>query len=88
MTSVLSSGNVLTQSHVILYFTEESGDLSVYMLAIDEVTAVDLEEKGSPIKDSVYIVRTSDPDRWIKLFLSTEQKGDEKFVAALRKRIG
>lgn len=87
LSSVLESGNILTTSRVILYYTEENGDLSTYALPLNEVTSVELEVQGSPISDSVYIVHTATPDRWIKLFLSTEQKGDQKFVEALKGKI-
>lgn len=87
LTSVLESGNILTTSHVILYFMEENGEISTYAIPLDEVTAVELEDPGSLISDSVYIVRTAIPDTWIKLFLSVEQKGDQKFVTALRESI-
>ncbi|GAB60759.1 hypothetical protein [Rheinheimera nanhaiensis] len=88
LTSVLESGNILTTSHVILYYTEDNGKLNIYALPLDEVTAVEIEKPGTPVSDSIYIVRTETPDRWIKLFLSIEQKGDQKFVAALKARIG
>jgi hypothetical protein len=87
LSSVLESGNILTTSHVIFYYTEENGDLSIYSLPLNEVTSVELEEQGSLISDSVYIVHTATPDRWIMLFLSTEQKGDQKFVEALKRKI-
>ena len=32
-------------------------------------------------------ISTNDPERWIKLFLSIEQKGDQNFVSALRRKI-
>lgn len=87
LTSVLESGNILTRSEVILYYTDEQGQINVFAIPLEEVVAVDLEEAGTSISDSVYRVRTASPDRWIKLFLSIEQKGDEKFVAELRNRI-
>lgn len=87
ISSVLESGNILTTNHVILYYTEANGELSIYALPLDEVTAVEIEKPGTPVSDSVYIVRTETPDRWIKLFLSIEQKGDKKFVSALKARI-
>jgi hypothetical protein len=87
LTSVLESGNILTASHVIVYYAEENGELSIHELPLNEVTGVELEEQGSLIGNSVYIVRTATPDRWIKLLLSIEQRGDQKFVEALKARI-
>ncbi len=87
LTSVLESGNILTKKEVILYYTDDQGLVNTYAIPLDDVVAVDLEEAGSSISDSIYIVRTATPDRWIKLFLSVEQNGHEKFVDALRNRI-
>ena len=87
LTSVLESGNILTKKEVILYYTDEQDQIVKYAIPINEVIAVDLEEAGTSISDSIYLVRTASPDYWIKLFLSIEQKGDEKFVGELRNRI-
>ena len=83
VTSIMQSGNVLTQERVILYLTDENNELQVYALGLNEVTHVTQEIKGSTFEDSVYLVSTQDPDRWLKLFLSTEQKGDQAFVDEL-----
>lgn len=87
LSSILESGNVMTQDRVILYFTDENGDLQVYEIYLNEITEVVLESQGNAIDDSVYRVNTRNPDLWLKLYLSSEQKGDQKFVNALRNRI-
>lgn len=85
--TVLASGNILTSDRVILYLTNEQQEIEVYEIPIDQIVAVDLRQKGSPFQDSEYMVRTNDQDVWLKLFLSIEQKGDEKFVKALRNKL-
>lgn len=87
LSSILESGNVLTQDRVILYFTDENSELQVYEIFLDQITEIVLESQGSAIDDSVYKVKTRDPDLWLRLFLSSEQKGDRKFVKALRDKI-
>ncbi len=87
MISILESGNVLTQDRVILYMIDENDALQVYEIPLNEITDVVLESEGDVVNDSVYKVTTKDPERWIKLFLSVEQKGDQKFVQALRNKI-
>lgn len=87
LSSILESGNVLTQDRVILYFTNEGGEVEVYEIFFDEITAVTMEEPGSSLSDSVYRVSTNVPDRWLKLFLSVEQKGNNKFVDDLERRV-
>ncbi len=85
--SILESGNVLTQDRVILYLTDENKELQVYEISLNEITEVVLESQGGTFNDSVYIVSTNDPERWLKLYLSPEQKGDQKFVKAIRENI-
>lgn len=87
LTSILESGNILTKDRVILYVTDESEGLQVYEIPLNEITDVVLESQGDTLNDSVYKVTTKDPDQWLKLFLSVEQKGDQKFVTALRDRL-
>lgn len=87
LSSILESGNILTQDRVILYFTDENEELQIYEIYLDEITAVESESQGDAFNDSIYKVSTDDPDRWLKLFLSVEQKGDQKFVEALRSMI-
>ena len=87
LSSILEGGNILTQDRVILYLTDEQRELQIYELPLNEITDVALESQGDALNDSVYRVSTRDPERWLKLFLSTEQKGDLKFIAALRDSI-
>lgn len=86
-TSILESGNILTEEQVLLYFTDENEQLSVYYLPIRDIVKVTLDESDSDSFANAYVVSTNDPDRWLKLYLSTEQKGDEKFIAKLRSKI-
>lgn len=87
LSSILESGNILTQDGVFFYLTDENNELQVYKLPITEITDVILESQGDTFNDSEYKVSTNDPERWLNLYLSVEQKGDQKFVAALRNRI-
>jgi hypothetical protein len=87
LTSILESGNILTTNNVILYYTNDGGELEIYEIPLNDVTDVMLESQGDTINDSVYKVVTDQSDVWIKLFLSNQQKGDQKFVQAIRDRI-
>jgi len=84
LTSILEGGNILTNKRVITYFTDEQDQITNYPMQIEDVVSVALEESGSSLSDSVYLVKSNSPNRWIRLHLSVEQKGDEKFVAELR----
>lgn len=87
LSSILESGNILTQDRVIFYVTDENEGLQIYEIPVNEITNVEIESQGDIFNDSVYKVNTKDPNRWLKLFLSVEQKGDQKFVKALRDRL-
>jgi len=87
LSSVLEGGNVLTQDRVILYTNEEKQGLQVYELWLDEITEVSLEQAGDWASESVYLVETKHPDRWIRLYLSPELDGDQTFILALRAKM-
>lgn len=87
LSSILESGNVLTDDRVILYLTDENNELQIYEIPIAQISDVILEYQGDAINDSIYKVTSSDPERWLKLFLSIEQKGDKKFVSAIRAKM-
>ena len=84
LTSILESGNILTFDRVIYYELNRNNEIEIYEIPLQEITEVVLETQGNSFNDSVYRVNTRDPDRWLRLFLSTEHKGDKKFVDALR----
>lgn len=86
--SPLESGHVLTEDRVILYHAREEDGLDVYSIDLDDVTQVAVEDPGGAFANSVHVVYTADPEVWLKLFLSTERKGDQQFVGAIRKMIG
>lgn len=85
LSSILESGNILTQDRVIYYEQDENNTIQVYEVFLNEITDVILESEEI-IGDNVYKVKTNNSERWIKLFLSSEQKGDQKFVKALRNK--
>ncbi|MEL7023950.1 MAG: hypothetical protein AAGL69_09410 [Pseudomonadota bacterium] len=85
--TLLASGNVLTDRRVVAYHTLENGEREVFPVRFEHIVSVELEEPGGSMSDSIYRIEQEDPDNWVRLFLSTEQKGDEAFIAALRQRI-
>jgi hypothetical protein len=87
LSSILEGGNILTQDRVIVYINSEEEGLKAYALPINEITDVVLESQGGSFSTSEYKVNTRDPDRWLKLSLSGEQKGDRQFVRALRAKL-
>ena len=87
LTSILEEGVVLTQENVTYYLTNEKEEVEVYQLPIQEITHVELELEGNTFNDSIYKVGTKDPERWMKIYLSAESRGDQRFVRALRAQL-
>ena len=89
--SILESGHILTQDRVISYATDEVEGLHVYEIPLSEVTDVALESEGEDFDGSVlhniYLISTNDPESSLKLILSAERSGDQKFVDAIHDSI-
>ncbi|MDX2418001.1 MAG: hypothetical protein QNK19_11130 [Xanthomonadales bacterium] len=87
LTSVLEGGAVLSDIGVTTYFTNAQDELEVYWLPYDQISSVELFEAGTSMDDSVYQVNSVDEDGWIRIQLSTTDKGDIIFVEEMRKEI-
>lgn len=87
LTSLMESGNVLTDRRVILYVTDENEELMIYEMPLSDVRSVELETTDGLTSISEYRVIGEGDDNWLMLYLSTESRGDQDFVAALRKHI-
>lgn len=87
LTNVLEGGSVLTEDRVILYFKDENQALKVYELYFDDITSVELIQMGNFMNDSIYRVNGQQPDAWLQLALSAENRGDVLFVEALRTKV-
>ena len=86
-TSVLEGGSVLTSDRVILYMPDENQELQVYEIYFNDISSVELIEIGNLMNDSIYRVNAHTPDAWIQLALSTENRGDIKFIESLRSMV-
>lgn len=87
LTSVLQGGNVVSDMGVTIYFPQDSGELAIYYLPFESIASVEQIEEGGPLSDSVYRVNGFDDDAWLTLSLSTERRGDVRFVEAIRRRL-
>lgn len=87
ITDILEGGNVLTDKFVTLYFTDENAELKIYQIPIYDIVGIEIQSDGGSFEPSVYRVKTADPDVWINLILSAENKGDKTFVSAVRSKI-
>ena len=86
-TSVLEGGSVLTEDRVILYLHDEKQELKVYQLYFDDIASIELIQMGNFMNDSVYQVNSHQPDAWLQLALSAENRKDVVFIEALRRKI-
>jgi hypothetical protein len=85
--SILEGGSILTQDRVIAYTTDEKEELQIYEMELSEITDVVLETQGDALNYSEYRVKTADPEDWLILYLPVEEKGDQKFIEALRSKL-
>lgn len=87
LTSILEGGQVLTDDRVIMYLNDENLELQVYEIYFDDIASVELVQMGNAMNLSIYQVNSYEPDAWIQIALSAENKGDIVFVEALRKKV-
>ena len=87
LSSILEGGSILTSDRVIIYFPEENQEISVYEIRFEDVSNIELIEDGNFFNDSIYKIQGNSPDNWIKVELSTEGRGDVKFMEALRSEL-
>ncbi|MGL1934400.1 MAG: hypothetical protein OCD01_05250 [Fibrobacterales bacterium] len=85
--SILESGFILTNTKVKYYLTDDDGEIVLYSLFLNEITSVDLIEKGGLLASSIYKISTNDVDRWIQISLSTTDDKDISFVEAIKTHI-
>lgn len=82
--SIEEAGSILTSDRVIMYLEDENKDTAVYELYFEDITDVELIEAGNVLNDSVYRVYGDSREVYLTIVLSTENKGDVKFIEALR----
>jgi hypothetical protein len=86
LASVLEGGSVLTDERVVLYFPE-NGTTAIIGLRFEEITSVELLEAGGVMSDAIYRVTGHDPGNWMHIPLAIDDRGDVKFIEALRAKI-
>lgn len=86
LASIMEGGNVMTPDHLIVYFPVENGDIRVARLGHYEISSVRLLEDEGTLFQRAYRVETGMEGRWVTLYLSSEAKGDERFIEDLRSR--
>ena len=87
LTSILEGGSILTDRAVVMYYTDDDEGLKIYDLEFSDIAAVELLQDGNIFYDSVYKVSSGDEDAWLNIELTAYERGDIKFVEALRKKI-
>lgn len=83
--SVREEGNVITDRRVISY-EEFEDEIWLMSTAFEDIQAVSVEETGDFLSDTVIMVTPNVGEQYL-LFASTENGGDERFVAEIRNRM-
>lgn len=85
--SLSDGGNLLTDRRVLAWWPGEVGELEHHAIALEDLRYADLEHAGGVLEPAVYRVGSENPEDRLTLVLATEQGGDRRFIAAVRKRI-
>jgi hypothetical protein len=85
--SIEETGSILTSDRVIMYLQDENKETAVYELYFEDITDVELTESGNFLNDSVYKVYADSRDAYLTIVLSTTDRGDIKFIEALRSEL-
>ena len=81
--SILDGGTLLTSDRLKIYFRDEFGDIAVYELFLDEITAISEYTAGGITSDSGYLVETGIEDRWMVVHLPWRTGGTQIFLDEL-----
>ncbi|HAS55164.1 MAG TPA: hypothetical protein DCS42_14115 [Nitrospiraceae bacterium] len=85
--SILEGGSILTEDRVILYLPEDNKKIEVYEVSVNDISSIELVERGNAMNNSLYKINSRKPDAWLQIELSAENKGDVKFIEALRAKV-
>ncbi len=85
LTSISGEGNVLTDQRIISY--EDIGDgLFIYSAPYDQVEEFVLFQQGDYLSDTIIEIWPENQEGF-RLFLSTEDGGDQRFISAINARL-
>lgn len=82
--SIMEDGNILTDSRVVSYETRDE-KLNIYALNLEDITEINRVEKGDILTDTNLEIYNKDGDG-LRLYLSAEKGGDQKFIDDLLQR--
>lgn len=86
MTSILTGGSILTGDSVIMYFQDENEEMAVYEILFVDISKIELIETGNVLNDATYKIY-GNYGEWVEVYLSTQGRGDIKFIEALRSEL-
>lgn len=81
--SISEDGNLLTNRYVGSWWQTDEGELTSYWLPIGEVCRVEAAKDEATETVGVYNIYGAGDDNWVKIWLSTEQSGDQAFLSRL-----
>ena len=77
---------MLTNERVVLYLPENGATESLG-LYFDEIASIELLEAGGLMSDAIYRVTGHDPGDWMHVPLAVDNRGDVRFIEALRAKV-
>jgi hypothetical protein len=87
LVSVLEGGSILTDRAVISYFVDDDDQPLPYELTFDRIKDITLYEEGNYLNDALYKIDSYEEDSWFLVQLSTESRGDVRFIETLREKV-
>ena len=81
--SISEDGNLLTNRYVGSWWQTDEGELTSYWLPIGEVCRVEAVKDEATRHIGVYNIYGAGDGNWVKIWLSTEQNGDQAFLSRL-----
>lgn len=85
--SIREGGSILTDQRVVVYEKGDDDRVSVYEIFNQDISSVELMQRGDALNYSVYIVKGQDEDAWVQLWLPHEFGDAERFAAAIEAKI-
>ena len=84
---VMEGGSVLTNARVVVYYTNEDGELEVFLVANENILSVEQTQQGDAESYAIYRVHERHTEAYVDLWLPHEYGDDELFVNAVQSKI-
>ncbi|MDA8875477.1 DUF805 domain-containing protein [Planktomarina temperata] len=89
MLSFSKEGQLVTDTSIISYSSNDEGIVQIWEMEFREIDRVELVQEGSFFQDSIYKIygNAQAEYEWIEVWLSTENGGDKLFINEVEKNV-